>query len=116
MTRAKKSPAGRKARKNRSRSQRLPLLDFKRNSWTVKIAARWAGIPERTLYRLLREGVVPCLRMGETQIQSFRQARNGKRRRICFRFIIPRVAFIHWWEGIAQPETNIRASQEGHAT
>src|SRR5215472_3930739 len=83
-------------------------LDFEKNSWTPKIAAAWAGMPERTLYRLLRAGAVPCLPMGDPQIQKWPDARDGKRRRACFRFIIPRAAFVRWWESIGRPEAQER--------
>jgi hypothetical protein len=85
-------------------------LDFERNSWTPKIAAAWAGVPERTLYRLLRDGAVPCLPMGESQDQKWPKAHDGKRRRTCFRFLIPRVAFIKWWESIGKPDTKETAA------
>ena len=76
------------------------MLDFDRNSWSPKIAAAWAGMPERTLYRLLRVGAVPCLPMGESQEQKWG---DGKRRRSCFRFIIPAKAFRTWWENVGKP-------------
>lgn len=103
MSRAKKSPGSRKARKNQSLVRQPAALDFERNSWTPKIAAAWAGMPERTLYRLLRDGAVPCLPMGESQIQNWPRAHDQKRRRACFRYVIPRVAFIRWWESIGKP-------------
>ena len=102
MSRAKKSPGSRKACKNQS-LVKSAALDFERNSWTPKIAAAWAGMPERALYRLLREGAVPCLPMGESQIQNWPRAHDKKRRRACFRYVIPRVAFIRWWESIGKP-------------
>jgi hypothetical protein len=76
-----------------------------KNSWTPGEAAKWANIPTRTLYRLLREGAVPSLAMGEAQTQQFPNARNGKRKRSCFRYVIPRVAFIKWWESIGKPNS-----------
>jgi hypothetical protein len=73
------------------------------NTWTPAIAAEWAGIPLRALYRLLREGAVPCIPMGDTQNQNWPKGRNGKRKRTCYRFIIPRVAFVKAWESIGKP-------------
>ena len=34
--------------------------------------------PERTLYRLLRKGIVPCILMGERQTQDWPSAHDGK--------------------------------------
>ena len=100
MGRPKKTTAQRR----NSRGKKPPsALDFERNSWTPKIAAAWAGMPERTLYRLLREGVVPCLPMGESQVQKWPDAGDGKRRRSCFRFLIPAKAFRTWWENMGKP-------------
>jgi hypothetical protein len=104
MSRAKKSPGSRKARKNRSLRKQPSALDFARNSWTPKIAAAWADIPERALYRLLRDGAVPCLPMGKSQIQNWPIAHDKKRRRACFRYVIPKAAFIRWFENIGKPE------------
>lgn len=81
-----------------------------KNSWSPAEAAAWAGIPVRTLYRLLREGVVPSLPMGDAQEQKFPNANNGKRKRACFRYVIPRVAFIRWWESIGKPDGNIKSN------
>src|SRR5215469_6416415 len=94
MSRAKKSPGSRKVRENQPLIKRPIPLDLKRNSWTPKMAAEWAGMPERALYRLLRDGVVPCLPMGGRQTQNFPKAGDKQRRRACFRYVIPRVAFI----------------------
>jgi hypothetical protein len=74
-----------------------------KNSWSPAEAAEWANIPLRTLYRLLAEGKVPSLPMGDAQTQAFPLARSGKRKRACFRYVIPRVAFIKWWESIGRP-------------
>jgi hypothetical protein len=81
-----------------------------KNSWTPVEAATWANIPVRTLYRLLRDGVVPALPMGDAQTQRFPNARDGKRRRACFRYVIPRVAFIKWWESIGKADTGKTAA------
>jgi hypothetical protein len=69
------------------------------NTWSVKEAALWCGIPERSLYRLLRAAVLPCIAMGDLQEQKLPKARSGKRVRKCYRFVIPRVAFMKAWEG-----------------
>jgi hypothetical protein len=70
------------------------------------MAAAWAGIPPRTLYRLLRayEKEIPCLRIGESQEQRWPRAHDGKRNRACFRYIIPAKAFMTWWETLGKPE------------
>jgi hypothetical protein len=82
--------------------ERRPIadIDHTRNTWSVKIAAAWAGVPERTLYRMLRESMLPCIAMGDVQQQRLPTARSGKRIRRCYRFIIPRVAFMRAWESI----------------
>jgi hypothetical protein len=79
------------------------MAHTEKNSWSPSEAAIWAGVPVRTLYRLLREGAVPALPMGEAQVQHFPRANNGKRKRACFRYVIPRVAFIKWWESLGKP-------------
>lgn len=71
-----------------------------RNTWTVVMAAEWAGIPTRTLYRLLRDGVVPSIQLGDPQEQQWPSAHDGKRKRACYRFLIPRQAFIRAWENL----------------
>jgi hypothetical protein len=76
----------------------------RKNSWSPAEAAEWANIPVRTLYRLLREGAVPSLPMGDAQTQAFPNARNGERKRSCFRYVIPRRAFITWWETLGKPK------------
>ncbi|MGA7235936.1 MAG: hypothetical protein WBY44_09660 [Bryobacteraceae bacterium] len=76
-----------------------------KNTWSVKEAALWAGVPERTLYRLLRKGIVPCILMGERQTQDWPSAHDGKRRRACYRFLIPRQAFMTAWETLGIDKT-----------
>ena len=78
--------------------------DFEKNTWTPEIAAAWSGVPLRSLYRLLREHQVPCIPMGDKQVQKLEKARDGKRKRACFKYVIPRVAFIRWFENISKPE------------
>jgi hypothetical protein len=73
------------------------------------MAASWAGIPERTVYRLLREGIVPSIPMGTAQIQQLPAAHDGKRRRACFKYVIPRKAFIRWFEGIGKREPSVES-------
>src|SRR5262245_32522425 len=85
-------------RKTREPESRIADIDLSKNTWTVKEAALWAGIPERTLYRLLRAGVLPCIAMGDTQVQDLATAKNGKRVRRCYRFVIPSRAFQKAWE------------------
>jgi hypothetical protein len=87
-------------------TDRIADIDFTtKNTWSVKEAARWAGVPERTLYRLLRKGIVPCIPMGERQTQEWPSAHDGKRRRACYRFLIPRVAFMKAWESLGNDKT-----------
>jgi hypothetical protein len=65
-------------------------------------------MPLRTLYRLLRQRVVPCIPVGEPQTQrekpGSKRWRTGKRQRTCYRFVIPRVAFMKWYENIGRPD------------
>jgi hypothetical protein len=81
------------------------------NTWSVTQAAAWAGIPTRTLYQMLRASIgVPCISLGERQEQQWPKAHDGKRRRACFRYMIPRVAFIKYWENISRPESTASSS------
>jgi len=82
-----------------------PDIDFIKNTWTVAMAAEWAGIPHRTLYRLLRAGVLPCIAMGDLQEQKLSKAKNGKRVRKCYKFIVPRAAFMKAWENLGSAGT-----------
>jgi hypothetical protein len=77
------------------------------NSWTVPMCAAWSGMPQRTIYRLLRDGRIPSIPMGVAQTQAWPAARDGKRPRSCYRFIIPRVAFIRWFENIGKPASSV---------
>jgi hypothetical protein len=107
MSRAKKSPASRKARKKVPVRETCSLAELNdKNSWTPPEASLWSGIPLRTLYRLLRDGAVPRLPTGEPQEQIFPNAHDGKRKRACFRYVIPRAAFIRWWESIGAASLN----------
>jgi hypothetical protein len=96
MSRTAKAHGARKTHENGP----IPALDLNKNTWSVRMAAAWAGIPERTLYRLLRAGTVPCIPMGEGQIQKLSTAKSGKRVRKCYRFVIPRAAFVKAWENL----------------
>jgi hypothetical protein len=73
-----------------------------KNNWSSFDASEWSGIKHRTLLKLLREGLVPSIPVGKTQQQ---QMRNGKvRRRACGTYLIPRKAFVKWFENIAAPD------------
>jgi hypothetical protein len=76
-----------------------------RNTWTVGQAAEWAQVPTRTMYKLLRDGVVPSIPMGACQTQQLPGARDGKRRRTCYRYLIPRAAFVKAWENLGIDKT-----------
>jgi hypothetical protein len=109
MSRTKKTPASPKrpqsiASKPRLTPEQEKALDFERQTWTPAMASEWSGIPYRTLYRLLREGLVPCIPIGESQTQKWPKGKTGKRSRACFRFVIPRVSFINWLESIGKPD------------
>jgi hypothetical protein len=69
-----------------------------KNSWTPTEAAAWANIPLRAMYDLLARGIIPVLPMVNRQNQKFPKAKNGKRGRACYRFIIPALAFRRTWE------------------
>jgi hypothetical protein len=110
MSRTQPSPATKKtARKTRDPERPIPDIDFSRNTWSVRMAAQWANVPTRTLYRLLRARTVPSILMGEAQTQSFAPAKSGKRARKCYRFLIPRVAFMKAWESVGAPADGQRA-------
>lgn len=87
-------------RKNLSRSGKRPRPAKQLpNTWTVGQAAEWADVPKRTLYRMIKAEIVPCIiPIGEPQEQKLAKAHTGTRNRTCFRFLIPRVAFMKWWE------------------
>jgi len=95
-----------RSKQNKPILQRRPAakkaiaIDHSRNTWTPAMAAAWAGIPTRTLYRLLRAGNVPSIPIGESQSQEWSNSHTGTRERACFRYMIPRAAFIRYWENI----------------
>jgi hypothetical protein len=75
----------------------------RKNSWNPVEAAFWANIPLRTFYDMLRQGAIPVLPMGNRQDQKYPRARSGKRRRACFRYVIPAKAFMRWFESLSAP-------------
>ena len=75
-----------------------------RPHWSVQEAAAWSGIPLRTLYRLLAEGIAPSVPVGK------RNRRSGVRNRACFRYVIPRAAFQRWFEAGAPTGTSDTAA------
>ena len=79
-------------------------VDMSRNTWTPAMAAAWSGIPYRTLLAMCCQGRVPCIPVGDRQTQKWPKAKDGRRRRACFKYMIPRVAFTRWFETIGRPE------------
>jgi hypothetical protein len=73
-----------------------------KNNWTPLEAAEWSGIAHRTLLRLLKEGLVPAIPIGAPQNQKL--ANGKRRRRACSKFVIPRKAFIRWFENVGLPD------------
>jgi hypothetical protein len=99
-------PVARKSFRQREESERqTPDVDFTRNTWSVRTASKWAGVPQRTLYTLLKAGKLPCIAMGDMQVQEMAAAKNGRRVRRCYRFVIPARAFVKAWEGFTSAET-----------
>jgi hypothetical protein len=92
------------------RSKKPIAINHELNSWTVAMCAAWSGMPARTIYRLLRAGVIPSIPMGDAQTHEWPAAHSGKRTRSCYRFIIPRVAFIRWFENIGKPASGVGSS------
>jgi hypothetical protein len=72
-------------------------------NWTPQQVSDWAEIPLRTTYTLLNNRTIPSLMTGEPQEQRLESARTGKRKRRCFRFLIPSKAFRAWWETYNKP-------------
>ena len=66
-------------------------------------AAEWSGIEYRTLLRLLKEGLVPTIPIGKAQAQNMGEGKR-RRRRACAKYLIPRVAFMRWFENIGAPD------------
>lgn len=75
------------------------------NNWTPQQAAEWSDIRYRTLLRMLKEGLVPSIRIGTEQQQDMGQGK--RRRRACAKYLIPRTAFIRWFESIGAPDPDI---------
>jgi hypothetical protein len=69
------------------------------NAWTAQEASAWAKIPYRALLRMFKNGEAPCLWLGDPQEQRMGRGRK-KRRRACGRFLVPKTAFVHWYESI----------------
>ena len=70
------------------------------NLWTVAEAARWSGIPYRSLLVLMSEGRVPCIRIGRAKVHNMGRGKKP-RRRSCTKFLVPRLAFVNWFETLA---------------
>jgi hypothetical protein len=75
------------------------------NAWTAQEAAAWSEIPYRVLLRMFKSGEAPCLRLGDPQKQNMGTGRQ-KRRRTCGRFLVPRAAFVTWFETLAPTAQN----------
>jgi hypothetical protein len=80
----------------------MPPLTVNENLWTVQQAARWSGIPYRALLELVKDGQVPCLRVGKPQSQNMGRGRK-RRLRTCARFLIPKTSFVRWFEALEPP-------------
>ena len=73
--------------------KKFTKADLTRTSWSVRQASAWSGIPLRTLYGMLADGLVPSVPVNPHHIP-----RAGARTRKCFRYVIPRAAFQRWFE------------------
>src|SRR5689334_10867013 len=69
------------------------------NGWTAQEASRWSKIPYRPLLRMFQRGEAPCIPLGDPQEQNMGRGRK-KRRRACARYLVPKAAFINWFESI----------------
>jgi hypothetical protein len=85
-------------------TEAITAVDLASNIWSVAMAAKWSGIPYRTLLRMCQQGRCPCIPIGEGGSQKWPKAENGRRRRSCFKFMVPRVSFMRWFESIGRPE------------
>jgi hypothetical protein len=73
------------------------------NSWSLAQAAVWADIKPRQLADLLAQGVLPGLPVGGPHVQKL--AGGVRRKRRCWRWIIPRESFQNAWRTFApQPQ------------
>ena len=96
----------------RPKRSRFSSQDYGRPSWTPAIASAWSNIPSRVLYRLLETGVVPCIVAGRSRTQNFPLARDGKRTRECFKYVIPAESFRRWFNNLgAEDAALIRRTQ-----
>jgi hypothetical protein len=77
------------------------------NLWTAFDASEWSGIKYRQLLRLFHAGEAPCIRIGDPQIQNMGRGRK-KRRRAVGRFLVPKKAFITWFENLTPRNSNRR--------
>jgi hypothetical protein len=80
----------------------ITAVDMASNTWSVAMAAKWCGIPYRTLLRMCQQGRCPAIPIGEGGNQKWPAAKNGRRRRSCFKFMVPRVSFMRWFESIGR--------------
>jgi hypothetical protein len=91
-------------RKKEPEAQAITAVDLASNTWSVAMAAKWSGIPYRTLLRMCQQGRCPCIPIGSGSSQKWAKADDGKRRRSCFKFMIPRHSFMKWFETIGRPD------------
>jgi hypothetical protein len=51
---------------------------------------------------------MPCtgIPIVDSQTQKWPGTRDGKRRRACFRYMIPRLAFMRWYENIGRSDSS----------
>jgi hypothetical protein len=80
----------------------VPAVDMSRNTWTPQMASAWSGIPYRTLLQMCKEGRCPSIPLGEPQAQKWPKGKSGRRRRACFKYMIPRHSFIRWFQSIGR--------------
>jgi hypothetical protein len=77
-------------------------LLHQKNAWTPMEASQWSGIRYRTLLLMLKQGLVPAIPVGKKQSQKMP---TGKRRkRACRKYVLPRVAFMRWYENLGAPD------------
>lgn len=70
------------------------------NGWSIQQASDWSRIPEKSLYEMAVAGTIPCIRLGEAQEQRMPSARSGRRYRRYSRIVIPKAAFVRWFENL----------------
>ena len=54
---------------------------------------------------MLKNGEAPCLRLGNPQTQRMGKGRKG-RKRTCGRYLVPRAAFVTWFETLGPSAQN----------